>query len=87
MRGSKLTKMADADDVADAAMWMVRRDEDDNLINPGLNELESKLFLKIQSEGHNCSVGESIMSAFQTELLMELAKTLAALEKRFELDK
>lgn len=74
------------DTVVEAVEWMIRRDEEDNVINPGLNELESNLFLKIQSEQHNSSVGESIMSAFQTELSMELLKTVAAVAKKFELE-
>jgi len=73
------------DAVCDVVHWMVRRDEEDNPINPGLNELESRLFLKIQSEHHNSSVGESIMSAYHTELLMELGKTVAAVAKKFEI--
>jgi hypothetical protein len=38
------------DPICQAVEQMMTRDEDGNLLNEGLNELESRLFLKIQSE-------------------------------------
>lgn len=74
------------DHVAEAATYMVRRDEDGNLLNPHLNELEGQLILKIQSEGHNSAVGEAIESAFKTELNMALGQAIAGVVKKFELE-
>ena len=75
-----------SDPISQAINHIIQRDEDDNLVNKGLNELESRLFLKIQSEQHNCAVGESVMAAYRTKLLFALANAITSVAKRFEID-
>lgn len=75
--------MDKVDPITEAVLWMLRRDDDGNVINPGLNDLESRLCLKVASEGHNCAIGEAIESAYKTQLSMELVKTIAAVAKKF----
>lgn len=82
-----MKKIEKADDpVTGAAMWMMRRDDDGNLLNPSLHELESRLILKIQKEQYTNTMGESIESAFKTELLMKLSETISSVAKTFQID-
>ena len=74
------------DTIAEAVNEIVLRDEDGNLLNKGLNELESCLCLKIQEEGANCAVGESVESAYRAELLFALKKAISDVAKKFKIN-
>jgi len=74
------------DHVTEAVQHILQRDDDGNFHNPHLNALEEQLFIKSQNDGMNNNVGESVENAFNTELIMELAKTLAAIVKKFDLE-
>lgn len=74
------------DHVARAAKWIMRRGEDGELLNPHLEELESQLFLKISNQGLNEALGDATMRAFQTEMAMEIMKTISTVAKNFEID-
>jgi len=62
------------DDVKKAVEFMLLRDEDGNLLNPYLNEFESKLYLKLSS--YDSVSGESTMLAFQEKLEKELLEAV-----------
>lgn len=72
-----------SDPIQDAVNHIVQRDEDGNLLNQGLNELESNLFLKLQDEQVNSSVGESVMTGYRKELLFALNDAITKVADEF----
>ena len=51
---------------------ILKRDDDGNLMNEGLNNLEGELFLNLQSQQVNSTVGECCMEQYQEEVEKEL---------------
>ena len=76
-------KMSSSDNIQNAVNHMMQRDEDGNFLNQGLNELESNLFVKLQNDKVNSSVGESVMSAYRKELLFALNDAIAKVANDF----
>jgi hypothetical protein len=60
--------------VIEAVRFILRRDEDGNLLNPYLNEFESELFLKLSS--FDSTSGESAMYAYQKKLKLSLIEAI-----------
>jgi Holliday junction resolvasome RuvABC DNA-binding subunit len=61
--------------VENAVNYILKRDEDGNLLNPYLNEMESDLFLKLSS--YDSTGGEAAMSTYQKKLKFELRLAIA----------
>jgi hypothetical protein len=61
--------------IENAVNYILKRDEDGNLLNPYLNEMESDLFLKLSS--YDSTSGEAAMSTYQKKLKFELRLAIA----------
>jgi hypothetical protein len=61
--------------VENAVNYILKRDEDGNLLNPYLNEMESDIFLELSS--YDSTSGEAAMSAYQKKLKFELRLAIA----------
>ena len=72
--------------VSNAINHIILRDEDGNMLNDGLNELEYRLFAKLESEHLDCASGESAMDTYQSELAIALASAINSVTKKFGID-
>lgn len=78
--------MSQPDAIAEAIMWMTRRTEEDMLMNPHLEELEGRLFIKIQERQLNSTQGDAEMSSYKKHLAMELLQAVSKVTKMFGID-